>query len=157
MKDKSLFWSLVALLLFLGSLTVGVAISSYNGYHTRMHCAYTWGRVIETHYHRSKSGYYSAIHYKVGSETYRTYMGSVDCRYQGDSVVVAYDSTRCQRGFVLQRNPHDPETAFFKSEERYLGMKWHNNLEKYKRNLSAKQEAHRRREHFYDYFCRDDH
>ena len=156
MKDKSLFWSLVALLLFLGSLAVGVAITSYNSYHAKMHCAYTWGVVVNPCDYIGKH-HSSVIHYKVGGEIFRTHMGPIDYRYQGDSVVVAYDTTRCQRGFVLQRNPHDSETAFFKSEEKYYGMKWHSNLEKVKRNIAAKQEAHRRREHFYDYFCRDDH
>ena len=156
MKDKSLLGSTIAILLFLGSLAVGIAVDSYLDYHAKMHCAYTWGIVTDTHAYSGKH-HSSVIQYKLADKTYECFMNPISSRYLGDSVIVAYDTTRYKRSFVPTRNPRDAETAFFKSEQRYLGMKWHSNLEKYKRNLAARQEEHRRREHFYDYFCRDDH
>ena len=156
MKDKSLLGSTIAILLFLGSLAVGIAVDSYLDYHAKMHCAYTLGIVTDTYAYSGKH-HSSIIQYKLADKTYECFMNPISSRYVGDSVIVAYDTTRYKRSFVPTRNPRDAETAFFKSEQRYLGMKWHSNLEKYKRNLAVRQEAHRRREHFYDYFCRDDH
>lgn len=156
MKDKSLCWSIVALLTFLLFCFIAASLDLYYSYHARMHCSYTWGKIIDVNNPSGKSPT-AVIIYKVGDETYRTHIPPINCRHLGDSVMVAYDTTRCKRGFVLLRNPHDSETAFFKTEEKYLGVKWHNNLEKYKSNLAEKQEAHRRRAHFYDYFCHDEH
>lgn len=156
MKDKSLFWSIIALFAFLVICGILASFDLYHGYHARMHCAYTWGEVVDVCDPSGKTSN-AIIHYTVGGQTYKAHINPIDYRYLGDSVVVGYDTTRYKRGFVPTRNPRDAETAFFKSEQRYLGMKWHSNLEKYKRNLAARQEEHRRREHFYDYFCRDDH
>ena len=156
MKDKSLFWSIVALLLFLGSLAVVFALDSYHDYHAEMHCAYTWGVVTDTRAYIAKRTC-SIIQYKIGNKTYECHLMPIDYRHLGDSVIVAYDITNNKHSFVPSRNPRDAETAFFKSEAKILGKKWHDNLAKYKQQLAAKQESHRRREHFYDYFCRDRH
>lgn len=154
MKNDKVICIIVVLFIF--ATMVFVFINRYYGYHAAMHCNYTWGVVIDVNRYEGKS-HHAIVQYKVERKLYQCSILPISCRYLGDSVVVCYDTTRYEKAFVPKRNSKDSETAFFKSEEKIMGEKWLKNLEKYKRNLAERQDAHRRREHFYDYFCRDDH
>ena len=152
-KDKVIY---IIVVIFIFTTMVLVLIDRYYGYHAAMHCNYTWGVVVDVNSYEGKS-YHAVVQYKVERELFECLIRPISYQHLGDSIVVCYDTTRHKRAFVPKRNSKDSETAFFKSEEKIIGEKWLKNLDKYKNNLSVKQEAHRRREHFYDYFCRDDH
>lgn len=120
-----------------------------------MHCALTWGVVTSVHYPSAKT-WHSCIEYENEGTRYKLLTQQISPVFLGDSVLVYYDTLRVSKAFLPKRNPKDAQTAFFKSHKKYFGMKWQKDLEKYQRKLADKQEAHKRKEHFYDYFCKDD-
>ena len=124
-------------------------------YHAKMHCALTWGVVTSVHYPSAKT-WHSCIEYENEGTHYKLLTQQISPVFLGDSVLVYYDTLRVSKAFLPKRNPKDAQTAFFKSHKKYFGMKWQKDLEKYQRKLADKQEAHKRKEHFYDYFCKDD-
>lgn len=124
-------------------------------YHARMHCALTWGAVTSVDYHLSKT-WHTCIEYENAGKRYNLLIQRISPDFLGDSVLVYYDSLRVNKAFLPTKNPKDAQTAFFKSQKQYLGLKWQKDLDKFQRKLADQQEAHRRKEHLYDYFCKDD-
>ena len=142
-------------IVFLIVLTLGVVYSKYKNYHAKMHSAPTWGVVSENQFY-PKTGWRTVYVYVVEGKEYSFTTQTISSMHLGDSVLVYYDTTNVKKAFLLTRNSNDAETAFFKSEERVLGLKWQNNLKKAQNELEQKRQSHRERRHFYDYFCQDD-
>lgn len=154
-KESSEIIYILVCILFVVVVILGSRIDGYYQYHAKMHGAFTWGVVVEVNKYVGKS-HHAIICYEIEDQEYSCYSLPISIVHLKDSVLVIYDTTRAKRSFVPSRNPIDPETAFFKSEQRFLGEKWHKNLEQYQHQLAEERAAHRRREHFYDYFCKDD-
>ena len=118
--------------------------SNYRLYHTEMHGAPVWGRILRVD---EPTGYMGDI---------PNSKGELHKRYLNDSLIVIYDTTNVRQSFVLLRSPHDPKSAFFKSQKDYMPLKWQQDYDKCLLELEKKRVAHRERKHFYDRFCRDD-
>ena len=154
-KKTSRYW-IIAAFVWIVILICSELKHDYNGYHAKMHCKLTWGVVSEVNKYSGKS-HHGTVSYTIDGRSYHFSTRPNHPRYLGDSVLVYYDSTRNDCAFLPCRNPKDIETAFYKSEERIFDEKWHEEFEKYQRQLAIEQKVHRDREHFYDYFCRDNH
>lgn len=158
-KDKSVEFTIPhAIIICLGLVFLVVMADVYNDYlwyHTQMHGKFTWGVITSVNYHVGK-GYYTRIEYNVNNNHYQTTVSRISARYLGDSVWVLYDSTRPKEANVPLRYKGNAETAFFKSEERISKMLWDKQFNAYCQKLDLEREKHLRREHFYDYLCKDD-
>ncbi len=132
-----------------------IVLDQYKNYHAQMHSIPTWGRITGYEY-MPRTGWRSVIEYHVNNQEYKHYTAVISQRHLHDSILIYYDTTNIKKSFLLLRNPKDVETAFFKSDERLLGLKWQKNLKKFQNELDQKRKAHRNRHHFYDYFCQDD-
>ena len=133
--------------------------SNYRSYHTEMHGAPVWGRIIRVDAPQiGKNGnvHLSEVEYRIGNDTFLSYTGELPKRYLNDSLIVIYDTTDVRRSFVLLRNPKDAKTAFFKSQKDYMPLRWQQDYDKRLLELEKKRVAHRERKHFYDQFCRND-
>ena len=132
--------------------------SNYRLYHTEMHGAPVWGRILRVD---EPTGYMgdipnSKVEYTIGDESFLSYTGELPKRYLNDSLIVIYDTTDVRLSFVLLRSPKDAKSAFFKSQKDYMPLRWQQDYDKRLLELEKKRVAHREKKHFYDRFCRDD-
>ena len=150
---------LVFFILLVGFSASRILQSNYRSYHTEMHGAPVWGRIIRVDAPQiGKNGnvHLSEVEYRIGNDTFLSYTGELPKLYLNDSLIVIYDTTDVRQSFVILRNPHDAKSAFFKSQKDYMPLRWQQDYDKRFMELEKKRVAHRERKHFYDRFCRDD-
>ena len=149
---------LVFVILLIAFSVFRILQSNYRHYHAEMHGAPVWGRIVRVDKPPARPGYppRCKVEYTIGDESFSCYTGKLHKRYSNDSLIVIYDTTDVRQSFVLLRSPHDPKSAFFKSQKDYMPLKWQQDYDKCLLELEKKRVAHRERKHFYDRFCRDD-
>lgn len=150
---------LVFVILLVAFSTFRILQSYYQFYHTEMHGAPVWGRIVRVDAPTiGKNGNIRdcVVEYRIGDESFLSYTGELHKRYLNDSLIVIYDTTNVRHSFVLLRSPNDAKSAFFKSQKDYMPLKWQQDYDKCLLELEKKRVAHRERKHFYDRFCRDD-
>ena len=156
-NTKEIF-CLVFVILAVVFLAFKILQSNYRLYHTEMHGAPVWGRILRVD---EPTGYMgdipnSKVEYTIGDESFLSYTGELPKRYLNDSLIVIYDTTDVRQSFVLLRSPKDAKSAFFKSQKDYMPLRWQQDYDKRLLELEKKRVAHRKKKHFFDRFCRDD-
>lgn len=159
-KREDTFEVIILVLVLMSVVFLAFAIlkQEYRFYHTEMHGAPVWGRIIRVD---EPTGYMGDIpnckvEYTIGDESFFCYTGELPKQYHNDSLIVIYDTTNVRESFVLLRSPHDAKSAFFKSQKDYMPLRWQQDYDKRLLELEKKRVAHRERKHFYDRICRDD-